>query len=51
MAQNDSRVKVVTVSPKLWLICGFMVKHHSNDDLDLCSKERDLKRVSFGIWC
>ena len=24
------------VSPKLWLICGFMVKRHSNDELEFC---------------
>ena len=34
------------MSPKLWLICGFMIKSHSNDCLDLCWKERNLKRVS-----
>ena len=24
------------VSPKLWLICGFTIKRHSNDELEFC---------------
>ena len=40
---------VMYISPKLWLICAFTVKRHSNDDLDLCYEIKKLKKSEF-LW-